>query len=225
MKEESTNDVKTRTIESIITQLSTKGDNFEKSAPYIYLSENSRPNTLCETTMTINSNTYDKYKVPSKYKTANELTTKWLQHMCGIWCIIFIELIVQNLHLHPKDSSIHSSNHTRGDPILTNAEFKKNYYRTQASKGQTQPQIGNMELTIYEETQKKRESNTTTILVLKAEDTSNFEFYSREQHKVQTTTQGRDFLVNPFTTYKNDTHVHNKGTINPKGLSKQNVTA
>ena len=35
-------------------------ENFERSAPYIYLSENLRPNTLCETTMTINNNTYNK---------------------------------------------------------------------------------------------------------------------------------------------------------------------
>ena len=40
-EEESTNNVKTRKIESKITRLSTKGDNFERDAPYIYLSENS----------------------------------------------------------------------------------------------------------------------------------------------------------------------------------------
>ena len=165
--------------------------------------------------MAINNNTYDKYKVPSKNKTANEFTTKWLQHMCGIWCIIFIELVVKNLYLHPRDSSIHSSStkHTRGDPILTNAEFKKNYYTTQASKGQTQPQLGHMELIIHTTIQADRKRVTTTVFYYKAKILSNLKFYWRGPHKAdpkkieETATQGSYLLVDSSTTCKNNTRI------------------
>ena len=104
--EKSTNGVNTTRIEEIFTQLLTKGDYFKMNTPNIYLSENTSPNTLYEAI--INNNIYDKYKVHTKYKTANELTTKWLQHMCAIWCISFIQLVFKTLYLHPRDSSSHS---------------------------------------------------------------------------------------------------------------------
>ena len=36
---------------------------------------------------------------------------------------------------------------------------------------------------------------------------------------------GGDFLVNPFTTYDNDAHIHNKGATTQKDSSQENITA
>ena len=62
LEEKFTNDVKTTKIVRIITQVLTKGDDFERSAPHPYLSKNSYVNTICdyEINKTINDNTYDK---------------------------------------------------------------------------------------------------------------------------------------------------------------------
>ena len=98
-----------------------------------------------------------------------------MPHKCKIWSIIFIKFVVQNWYLHPEVSSIRSSriNYTREDPILTNEEFKKIGYTTQASKGKNQPQFGHMELTIHKNIQANQRQVATTVFYYKVKKLSN----------------------------------------------------
>ena len=64
------------------------------------------------------------------------LTTKWLQHMCKTWSIIFIEFNTKNWYLQPWSSSIHSTTtiHTKEEVTFNNVQFKEICHIAQTSE-------------------------------------------------------------------------------------------
>ena len=145
VKDKTTNEVK------IINFTPTKGTDYGKKT--LHLSRHSHVTTWSNhgTDKTINHNTYDKQKIPFVWKVANMLTTKWLPHICKIWSVILIKLILQNWYLYPGVSSIHSSmtNYTKEGPTLTSAVLKRNYYTFHTSKEGIQLQHGRMKSIIH----------------------------------------------------------------------------